>query len=96
MLTALPPPRCPPATVPFHRPACRIVLEQLQGPAGPTLNGATSYNEQAYLDLMDFLGAPMKGEGGDEWLEAVMRKNHALGERIAVPYECRSWKHSLS
>ncbi len=82
--------------MPFHHRACRIVLEQLQGPAGPTLNGATSYNEQAYLDLMDFLGAPMKGEGGDEWLEALMRKNHALGECIETPCECPAWKHSFS
>ncbi|GIL82019.1 hypothetical protein Vretimale_1531 [Volvox reticuliferus] len=62
--------------------AARVVLEQLQGPAGPTLTGHTSYNQQAYLDLMDFLGVPMKGDGGDEWLAKVMRKNHALALRL--------------
>ncbi|GIL43941.1 hypothetical protein Vafri_1526 [Volvox africanus] len=62
--------------------AARVVLEQLQGPAGPTLTGHTSYNQQAYLDLMDFLGVPMKGDGGDEWLANVMRKNHALALRL--------------
>lgn len=30
----------------------------------------------------DFLGTPMKGDGGDEWMAAVMRKNHALGESV--------------
>ncbi|GFR39863.1 hypothetical protein Agub_g362 [Astrephomene gubernaculifera] len=62
--------------------AARVVLEQLQGPDGPTTNGHTSYNQQAYLDLMDFLGVPMKGDGGDEWLAMVMRKNHALALRL--------------
>ncbi|EFJ43493.1 hypothetical protein VOLCADRAFT_106814 [Volvox carteri f. nagariensis] len=61
-------------------PIGQVVLEQLQGPAGPSPTGHTSYNQQDYLDLMDFLGVPMKGDGGDEWLANVMRKNHALGE----------------
>ncbi|KAG2495619.1 hypothetical protein HYH03_006219 [Edaphochlamys debaryana] len=66
----------------FTQVAARVVLEQLQGPAGPTLTGHTSYNQTAYLDLMDFMGVPMKGEGGDEWLALVMKKNHALALRL--------------
>lgn len=32
----------------------------------------------------------MKGDGGDEWLECVMRKNHALGKpRLASRSVCR-------
>ncbi|KAG2449001.1 hypothetical protein HYH02_005755 [Chlamydomonas schloesseri] len=58
--------------------AARVVLEQLQGPGGPE----TTWNQTAYLDLMDFLGTPMKGEGGDEWMAAVMKKNHALALRL--------------
>ncbi|GLC46763.1 hypothetical protein PLESTM_001922200 [Pleodorina starrii] len=62
--------------------AARVVLEQLEGTAGPSQTGHTSYNQQDYLDLMDFLGVPMKGDGGDEWLASVMRKNHALALRL--------------
>ncbi|PNH10283.1 hypothetical protein TSOC_002990 [Tetrabaena socialis] len=62
--------------------AARVVLAQLQGPAGPTPTGHTSYNQQQYLDLVESLDTPMKGEGGDEWLSALMRKNHALALRL--------------